>query len=161
MAPIMEGTHTVLLLYAPIRELSHISLYFPKRRSPGFKYKSRAPHSERFANDHDWRKEDLAVSEQRGQSSDSSGKLLNSQQARKEAVAELCWLAAEHRQLLADFLSLCRVCANKVRMGNQDGKLQDYMEGQEVHLGGQVLSSANYPRAGLQSRRKLRLRAKS
>ncbi|XP_065822208.1 formin isoform X2 [Labrus bergylta] len=148
MAPIMEGTHTVLLLYAPIRELSHISLYFPKRRSPGFKYKSRAPHSERFANDHDWRKEDLAVSEQRGQSSDSSGKLLNSQQARKEAVAELCWLAAEHRQLLADFLSLCRVCANKVRMGNQDGKLQDYMEGQEVHLGGQVLSSASYPRAG-------------
>ncbi|XP_070776194.1 formin-like [Enoplosus armatus] len=144
MAPIMEGTHTVLLLYAPIRELSNISLYFPKRRAPSFKYKSRAPHSERSVNDHDWRKEDLAVSEQRGQYTDSSGELLNSQQATKEAVAELCWLAAEHHQLLADLLSLCRVCANKVRMGNQDGKLQDYMEGQEVHLGGQVLSSSNY-----------------
>ncbi|XP_076604687.1 formin-1 isoform X2 [Chaetodon auriga] len=144
MAPIMEGTHTVLLLYAPIRELSNISLYFPKRRAPSFKYKSRAPHSERAGNDHDWGKEDLAVSEQRGQSSDSSGGLLNSQQATKEAVAELCWLAAEHHQLLADLLSLCRVCANKVRMGNQDGKLQDYMEGQEVHLEGQVLSSSGY-----------------
>lgn len=143
MAPIMEGTHTVLLLYAPIRELSNISLYFPKRRVPSFKYKSRAPHSERAGNDHDWGKEDLAVSEQRGQSSGSSGGLLNSQQATKEVVAELCWLAAEHHQLLADLLSLCRVCANKVRMGNQDGKLQDYMEGQEVHLGGQVLSSSN------------------
>ncbi|XP_045917877.1 formin-1-like isoform X3 [Micropterus dolomieu] len=144
MAPIMDGTHTVLLLYSPIRELSNISLYFPKRRAPSFKYKSRAPHSERAGNDHDWGKEDLAVSEQRGQYSGSSGELLNCQQATKEAVAELCWLAAEHHQLLADLLSLCRVCANKVRMGNQDGKLQDYMEGQEVHLGGQVLSSSNY-----------------
>lgn len=140
----MEGTHTVLLLYAPIRELSNISLYIPKRRVPSFKYKSRAPHSERACNDHDWGKEDLTVSEQRGQSSDSSGGLLNSQQATKEAVAELCWLAAEHHQLLADLLSLCRDCTNKVKMGNQDGKLQDYMEGQEVHLGGQVLSSSNY-----------------
>lgn len=144
MAPIMEGTHTVLLLYAPIRELSNISLYFPKRRAPSFKYKSRAPHSERAGNDHDWGKEDLAESEQRGQSSDSSGGLFSAQQATKEAVAELCWLAAEHHQLLADLLSLCRVCANKVRMGNQDGKLQDYMEGQEVHLEGQVLSSGGY-----------------
>lgn len=143
MAPIMEGTHTVLLLYAPIRELSNISLYFPKRRAPGFKYKSRAPHSERAGNDHDRGKEDLAVSEQRGQSSGSSGELLISQQATKEAVAELCWLAAEHHQLLAGLLSLCRDCAIKVRMGNQDGKLQEYMEGQEVHLGGQVLSSSS------------------
>ncbi|XP_037602290.1 formin-1-like [Sebastes umbrosus] len=143
MAPIMEGTHTVLLLYAPIRELSTISLYFPKRRAPGFKYKSRAPHSGRAGNDHDRGKEDLAASEQRGQSSGSSGELLISQQATKEAVAELCWLAAEHHQLLADLLSLCRDCSVKVRMGNQDGKLQDYMEGQEVHLGGQVLSSSS------------------
>ncbi|XP_059209340.1 uncharacterized protein LOC131988256 [Centropristis striata] len=143
MTPVMEGTHTVLLLYAPIRELSNIRLYFPKRRAPIFKYKSRASHSERAGNDHDQGKEDLGVSEQRGQSSGSSGQLLISQQATKEAVAELCWLAAEHHQLLANLLSLCRDCAVKVRMGNQDGKLQDYMEGQEVHLGGQVLSSSS------------------
>ncbi|KAK9533545.1 hypothetical protein VZT92_008657 [Zoarces viviparus] len=143
MAPIMEGTHTVLLLYAPIYERSNISLYLPKRRAPGFKYKSRAPQSEIARNDHDRGKEDLAVSEQRGQSSGSSGELLITQQATKEAVAELCWLAAEHHQLLADLLSLCRDCAIKVRMGNQDGKLQDYMEGPEVHLGGRVLSSSS------------------
>ncbi|XP_078134472.1 formin isoform X3 [Sander vitreus] len=140
----MEGTHTVLILYAPIHELSNISLYFPKRRALSFKYKSRAPHSERVGNDHDRGNEDLAVSEQRGQSSCSSDELRISQQATKEAVAELCWLAAEHHQLLADLLSLCRDCAIKVRMGNQDGKVQDYMEGQEVHLGGQGLSSNNY-----------------
>lgn len=145
MAPIMEGTHTVLLLYAPIHELSSISLYFPKRRFPSFKYKSRAPHSERAGNDHDWGKQDLTVSEQRGQSSSSSGRLLNSQQATKEAVAKLCWLAAEHHQLLADLWSLCRDCTIKVKMGNQDGKLQDYTEDQEVQHGGQVLTGGNPP----------------
>uniref|UniRef100_A0A1A7X4Q9 Drebrin n=1 Tax=Iconisemion striatum TaxID=60296 RepID=A0A1A7X4Q9_9TELE len=143
MAPIMEGTHTILLLYSPIRELSNISLYFTKRRAAGFKYKSRTSHSASPGNDHDPGKKILASSKQRGQSSDSSRKILSSQQATKEAVEELCWLAAEHHQLLADLLSLCRDCAHRVRMGNQDGKLQEYMEGQEVHLGGQVLSSSN------------------
>ncbi|KAF7669530.1 hypothetical protein LDENG_00182660 [Lucifuga dentata] len=141
MAPIMEGTHTILRLYAPIHEVSNISLYFLRRQAPGFKYKSRAPLW--VTNDHDRGKENLTVSKQRGQSSDSSGELLNSQQATKEAVAELCWLAAEHHQLLADLLSLCRVCASRLRMGNQDGKLQDYVESQEVYVGGQVLSSSS------------------
>lgn len=143
MAPVMEGTHTVLLLYAPIREQSNISLYFPKRRAPSFHYESRAPHAERPANDRDSGKDDLAASEQRGQSSCSSGRILDSQRATKEAVAELCWLAAEHHQLLADLLSLCKACASNIGMGNQDGKLQGYMEVQEVHPGGQVLESGN------------------
>lgn len=145
MAAVMEGTHTILLLYAPIHEFSNISPYFPKRRISGFKYKSRTPHSVGAGNDHDWAKQDPAVSEQRGQSSDSSGKLLNSQQATKEAVAKLCWLAAEHQQLLADLLSLCGDCAVRVGMGNQDGKLQDYVEGQEVPLGGQVPDNGGCP----------------
>lgn len=145
MTPIMEGTHTILLLYQPIYELSNISLYFPKRRAPIFKYKSRTSHSASSGNDHDWGKQNLAVSKQRGQSSDSSGKLFNSQQATKEAVAELCWLAAEHHQLLVDLLSLCRDCASKVKMGNQDMKFQECEEDQEVHLGGRVLSDSNCP----------------
>lgn len=153
MAPIMEGTHTVLLLYAPIREISNISLYFPKRRAASFNYESRAPHSERAGNDHDWGKDELAESEQRGQSSRSSGRLLKSQQATKEAFAELCWLVAEHHQLLADLLSLCKVCAKKVRMGNQDGKLQDYMEVQEVHLGGQAPSNSSCSPTGPEHKR--------
>lgn len=144
MAPIMQGTHTILLLYAPIHELSNISRYFPKRRAPSFEYKSRAPRSDKAGNDCDRGKEDLAVSKQRGQSSDFPGELLTSQQATKKAVAELCWLVAEHHQLLAQLLSLCKDCRNKVRMGNQEGKLQEYMEGQDVHLGSQVLSGSIY-----------------
>lgn len=143
MAPIMEGTHTVLLLYAPVRELSNISLYFPKRRAPSFEYKSRTSHAASAGNDHDWEKKNPAGSKQRGQSSDSSGKCSTSQRATKEAAQELCWLAAEHHQLLVDLLSLCQNCAHKVRMGNQEGKLEDCVEGQEVHPGGQGLSSSS------------------
>ncbi|KAK5604228.1 hypothetical protein CRENBAI_020993 [Crenichthys baileyi] len=143
MAPIMEGTHTILLLYEPIHELSNISLYFPKRRPPIFKYKSRTSHSASAGNDLNWGKQNLAVSKQRGQYLDSSGKLFNSQQATKEAVEELCLLAAEHHQLLAGLLSLCRDCANKVRMGNQDGKFQEWEEGQEVYLGRRVVCDSN------------------
>lgn len=132
----MQGTHTVLLLYAPIHERSNISLYFPKRRAPSFHYKSRAPRAGRPAHDRDSGKDDPAVSEQRGQSSCSSGRILDSQRATKEAVAELCWLAAEHHQLLANLLSLCKTCASNISMGNQDGKMLDYMDVQEVLDGG-------------------------
>uniref|UniRef100_A0A1A8DP79 Formin 1 n=1 Tax=Nothobranchius kadleci TaxID=1051664 RepID=A0A1A8DP79_NOTKA len=106
MASIMEGTHTILLLYSPIRELSNISLYFTKRRASGFKYKSRTSHSASPGNDHDPGKKMFASSKQRGQSSDSTGKIPSTQPSTKEAVEELCWLAAEHHQLLADLLSL-------------------------------------------------------
>lgn len=133
----------MLLLYARIHEQSNISLYFPKRRAPSFHYMSRAPRTERPAHDRDSGKDDLAVSEQRGQSSCSSGRILDSQRATKEAVAELCWLAAEHHQLLADLLSLCKACASNISMGNQVGKLQDYVEVQEVCPGGEVLNGDN------------------
>lgn len=140
MAPTMEGRHTVLLLYAPIHEISNISLYFPKRRAPSYRYKNRAPHPERASEDHGRAKDDLTGSKQRGQSSRSSDSLLDAQRATKGAVAELCWLAEEHRQLLADLLSLCKVCAKNLRMGNQDGRLQEFVEGQEAHFRGQALS---------------------
>lgn len=138
MAPIMEGRHTVLLLYPPIHELSNISLYFPKRRAPSYRYKNRAPHPQTASKDHGRAKDDLTGSKQRGQSSRSSDSLLDAQRATKGAVAELCWLAEEHRQLLADLLSLCKVCARNVRMGNQDGRLQEYVEAQEAHFRGQA-----------------------
>lgn len=143
MAPIMEGRHTVLLLYAPIHELSNISLYFPKRRAPSYRYKNRAPHPETASKDHGRAKDDLTGSKQRGQSSRSSDSLLDAQRATKGAVAELCWLAEEHRQLLADLLSLCQVCARNVRMGNQDGRLQEYVEGQEARFRGQALGGGD------------------
>ncbi|KAK7904972.1 hypothetical protein WMY93_017579 [Mugilogobius chulae] len=153
-SPIPQGTHSVLLLYPPIQELCKVSQYLPKRRAPGFKYTSRTSQLESTSNGHDDQGEEIpGVSKQRGQSSDSSSELVlsNSHQATKEAVAELLWLAVEHHQLLADFLSLCKDCTHKVRMGNQDGKLQDYIEGQEVHLEGQTLST-NYPIASEHSK---------
>ncbi|KAK6307190.1 hypothetical protein J4Q44_G00223380 [Coregonus suidteri] len=130
MAPIMQGRHTVLRLYEPIRELCSISLYLPKGRAPGTQP----------CNDQDQGEVDPTVAKQRSQSYESAGELLNSCQATKEAVAELCWLAAEHHQLLADLLSLCGDCADRVRMGNQDGKLQGHGEGRGS-FSGQVLSS--------------------
>lgn len=153
MATVMEGRHTVLLLYAPIRELSNVSLYFPKRWAPSYHYKNRAPPSDRASNDHGWGKEDLAGSKQRGQSSRSSDSLLDSQRATKGAVAELCWLPAEHRQMLVDLLSLCQVCAKNVRMGNQDGKLQEYVEGQEAQFRGQALSTGYSHTAASENKR--------
>ncbi|XP_052352854.1 formin-like isoform X3 [Oncorhynchus keta] len=140
MAPIMEDRHTVLRLYEPVRELCSISLYLPKGRAPVFTYKSHAPLWAQPSNDQDQGEVDPTAAKQRGQSYESAAELLNSYQATKEAVAELCWLATEHHQLLTDLLSLCGDCANKVRMGNQDGKLQGHREGCGS-FSGQVLSS--------------------
>ncbi|XP_067099301.1 formin-1-like [Osmerus mordax] len=142
MAPIMEGSHTVLHLYQHIQERSHTSLYVPKRRAPGFTYGSHAPGwagpSNDQADDHP------PADKQRGQSSIPAGELLNSSQATKEAVSELFCLAAEHRRLLTQLLSLCGDCANKVRMGNQEGKLQGHgaSEGREGFPGQAARSSS-------------------
>ncbi|XP_028293445.1 formin isoform X2 [Gouania willdenowi] len=136
MPPIMEGTHTVLLLYVPIQERSNVSPFFSRRSAPSFKYNnSHAPHSEKPDDVLDWGMEDLAASKQRSQSSDSTGKLFT-QQPTKEAISELFWLVAEHHQLLSDLLLLCRDCAYKVKMGNQDGKLQDFIEDRQGYAGG-------------------------
>uniref|UniRef100_A0A673HAB4 Formin-1-like n=1 Tax=Sinocyclocheilus rhinocerous TaxID=307959 RepID=A0A673HAB4_9TELE len=97
----MEGTHTVLRLYKPIQELCFISLYFPTRKSRGF---SRAGQTRPQDED----------AKQRGQ---------YYCEATKEAVAQLNWLTAEHHQLLTDLLSLCSDCADRIKMGKQDGKL--------------------------------------
>ncbi|XP_034050682.1 formin-1-like isoform X2 [Thalassophryne amazonica] len=140
----MEGTHTILILYAPIHELCSISLYFPKRATTSFIYKSRPLQSESASYERAHGKEAVTASRQRAQSSQPTDKLHNSQHATKEAAAQLCWLAAEHQQLLVDILSLCRNCASRVQMGNQDGKPQEGKERHEVGHVGQVLNSSNF-----------------
>ncbi|KAK0140862.1 Formin-1 [Merluccius polli] len=147
LSAMMEGTHTVLLLYPPVLELSHIRLYLPERRAPGFTYRSRAPLWGRPCNDRDQAEEDLAESKQSGHSSSGSSDepLLDSPpRTTKEAAAELGWLAVRHRQLLANLLLLCGDCASRVRMGNQEGKLQDYLDGYEVDLTDPALANSNY-----------------
>ncbi|XP_042629337.1 formin-1 isoform X1 [Cyprinus carpio] len=116
----MEGTHTVLRLYKPIQELCFISLYFPTRKSRGFPRADQTPREVRP------RDEDA---KQRGQ---------YYCEGTQGAVTQLHWLAAEHHQLLTDLLSLCSECADRIKMGNQEGKL---LEGHGEHLGHDVSSS--------------------
>uniref|UniRef100_A0A8C1ZE02 Formin 1 n=1 Tax=Cyprinus carpio TaxID=7962 RepID=A0A8C1ZE02_CYPCA len=116
----MEGTHTVLRLYKPIQELCFISLYLPTRKSRGF---PRADQTPREARPQD---EDA---KQRGQ---------YYCEGTQGAVTQLHWLAAEHHQLLTELLSLCSACTDRIKMGNQDGKLLD---GYREHLGGDVSST--------------------
>ncbi|XP_057199470.1 formin isoform X1 [Triplophysa rosa] len=123
----MEGTHTVLRLYEPIQEMCFVSLYSPARRSRG---------SSRGCSRRDLRGEDTGETKQRGQSYKSAAESLQSCEATKGALAQLHWLAAEHVQLLADILFLCAGCADRLRMGNQDGKPEGYGE----HLGCDVSS---------------------
>ncbi|KAF4101819.1 formin-1 isoform X2 [Onychostoma macrolepis] len=140
----MEGTHTVLRLYKPIQELCFISLYFPTRKSRAF---SRADQTPREVRPQD------EVAKQRGQ---------YYCEATKGAVAQLHWLAAEHHQLLTDLLSLCSDCADRIKMGNQDGKL---LEGYGEHLGGDVNSaispSPEHKRAASRVRKLKKLGSKS
>uniref|UniRef100_A0A8C1M6V2 Formin 1 n=1 Tax=Cyprinus carpio TaxID=7962 RepID=A0A8C1M6V2_CYPCA len=116
----MEGTHTVLRLYKPIQELCFISLYFPTRKSRCFPRADQTPREVRP------RDEDA---KQRGQ---------YYCEGTQGAVTQLHWLAAEHHQLLTDLLSLCSACTDRIKMGNQDGKL---LEGYREHLGGDVSST--------------------
>ncbi|XP_067310948.1 formin-1 isoform X2 [Pseudorasbora parva] len=112
----MEGTHTVLRLYKPIHEMCFISLYFPTRKSRGF---TRAGHSPNKV----WPLCDPTRTKQRRHYYKSADEVLQSE-ATKGAVAQLHWLAVERHQLLTDLLSLCSDCAERIKMGNQDGKLQ-------------------------------------
>ncbi|XP_073784055.1 formin-1 isoform X1 [Danio rerio] len=100
MGPVMEGTHSVLRLYKPIQERCFISVYFPKRKSRGF------PHA--------------------GQTLGEVQPLCRSQH---EQRGQYCRPADDNRGVFAQLLlSLCSDCAHRLRMGNQDGKLEGYGE---------------------------------
>ncbi|KAG5857611.1 hypothetical protein ANANG_G00021270 [Anguilla anguilla] len=142
MAPTMEGSHTVLRLHRPIRELSRVSLYVPAARRQRFTYKGGALSRAQPTNSHDQTGEERAGAKQKGQSCKNACESQNSREATKGAIAELHRLAAEHHQLLADLFALCADCAARVRMGNQDGKPLDY-EDCGVRPPVEILSSSN------------------
>ncbi|KAA0711619.1 hypothetical protein E1301_Tti022383 [Triplophysa tibetana] len=138
----MEGTHTVLRLYEPIKEMCFVSLYSPARRSRGSSRDRALDVQPPCRHQRDLRGEDTSETKQRGQSYKSAAEILQSREATKGALAQLHWLAAEHVQLLTDVLSLCAGCADRLRMGNQDGKLEGYGEqlGWDVSSGHPSLS---------------------
>lgn len=143
MALVMEGTHTVLRLYKPIQEMCFISLYFPARRSRAYSRDDFASQEVQpsYRYQRDLRDEDLARTKQRHQSYESAAKVFQSCEARKGAIAQLHWLTSEQAQLLTDVLSLCGDCADRLRMGNQDGRLLEQLEGQRENLGRDVSSA--------------------
>ncbi|XP_060734888.1 uncharacterized protein LOC132851925 [Tachysurus vachellii] len=142
MAPIMEGTHTVLCLHKRIEEVIYISPYFPNRGVRGFTRSGHTSHhcQSLFTNQHDQKAEDHAMQKQKTQSNKPAKKVLQSCEA-TQFLAEIHWLSEEHWQLIVDLLSLCGDCASRFRMGNKDGKLQAQFEGHEIHPDQSVSSS--------------------
>ncbi|KAJ6667339.1 hypothetical protein lerEdw1_017317 [Lerista edwardsae] len=121
----MEGTHTVLQLYRPIMELCYVSFYLPKGKVRGFTYKGCVTldkSNKRLHNCYQVR-EGLAAAGSKGQRSETIGDIFFKQTTTKDILGELYKLNAEKERLLARLLSSSHILG--VKMGNQDGKLQD------------------------------------
>lgn len=123
----MEGTHTLLSLHQQIEEFSHIGPYIPTKRVRGFSYRNRNSHDYQTLNtkQHDQSTEDPAGWKQRRQSFKTADDVSRSCRATNAALDEIHRLSVEHRQLLVDLLSLCGDCASRLKMGNQDGTLEE------------------------------------
>lgn len=121
----MEGTHTVLQLYRPIMELCYVSFYLPKGKVRGFTYKgclTLDKSNKRFHNCYQVREGSEAVGS-KGQPSETIGDIFFKQTTTKDILGELYKLNAEKERLVARLLSSSHILG--VKMGNQDGKLQD------------------------------------
>ncbi|XP_051776022.1 formin-1-like isoform X1 [Erpetoichthys calabaricus] len=128
----MESTHAAHLLYKPIAEACRISIYCPRGRARGSVYKSTSPARSQtpknFAQ-YGQGKEELREAQQGDWSCESVLKLVNST-PKQGAAAELFRQQAEHDKVLlrADRFAVCTYCRRKFDMGNQDGKIQSYLE---------------------------------
>ncbi|KAK6481194.1 formin-1-like [Huso huso] len=137
MRLIMEGRHTGHQLHKPIKELSHISLYFPRGRVRRFTYKGSASSQDQPINcfaKYDQAKEEPEGAKQKAQSCESTAKHLNLTTT-KGAVTESHKLTAEQERVLTDLFAICAYCRTRFQMGNQDGKLQGYPESGNLRTG--------------------------
>ncbi|XP_066551116.1 formin-1-like [Amia ocellicauda] len=139
---VMEGTHTVHRLHKPIKERCHISCYVPRGRIKGFTYKGRAATREQPIHCYDQRKEEPGEAKQKDQYCETGGEHLNLT-ATKSVVSEFYRLTAEHQGVLTDLIALCANCKARFEMGNQDAKLQGYLESGSLPVEGEgeLLSS--------------------
>ncbi|XP_062974535.1 formin-1-like [Elgaria multicarinata webbii] len=127
----MEGTHTVLQLYRPAMELCYVSFYLPKGKVRGFTYKGCVTldkSNKRFHNCYQVR-EGSEEAGSRGQTCENIGDIFFKQTTTKDILTELYKLNAEKERLLATLLSSTHILG--VKMGNQDGKLQEVSESQK------------------------------
>lgn len=124
----MEGTHTDLQLHRPIMELCYISFCLPKGRVRGFTYKGCIcldKSNKRFHNCYQVREGSEAL-ERGGQPYKNIGDIFFKQTPTKDILTELYRLNAEKERLLASLLNSSHILG--VKMGNQDGKLQEVSE---------------------------------
>ncbi|XP_063144857.1 formin-1-like [Candoia aspera] len=124
----MEGTHTVLQLHRPIMELCYISFYLPEGKITGFTYKGCVTldkSTKCFHNCYRVKEGSEAVGSQ-GQSCENIGEIFFKQTTTKNILTELYKLNAEKEKILATLLSSSHILG--VKMGNQDGKLQEVSE---------------------------------
>ncbi|TFK15201.1 acyl-CoA synthetase family member 4 [Platysternon megacephalum] len=121
----MEGTHTILQLHRPIMELCYVSFYLPKGKVRGFTYKGCVTldkSNKRFHNCYKVR-EGSETAEPREQPYENIGDIFFKQTTTKDILTELYKLTAEKERLLANLLSSHNILG--IKMGNQEGKLQD------------------------------------
>ncbi|TRY83550.1 hypothetical protein DNTS_016260 [Danionella cerebrum] len=156
MGSIMQSTHSVLHLYKPIQELCFISLYYPKKKSRGFTRFGQTPHEVQPL----CKNEDRVWTKQRGQYCKPADTILHSCNASKETNAQLHWLVTEHLQLLTDILSLCSECTEKLKMGNQDGKMEGHGESFGNGSNVTVTLSPEHKRTALRVRKLKKLSSK-
>uniref|UniRef100_A0A670IP43 Formin 1 n=1 Tax=Podarcis muralis TaxID=64176 RepID=A0A670IP43_PODMU len=124
----MEGTYTVLQLHRPIMELCYVSFYLPKGKVRGFTYKGCVTldkSSKHFHRCYRVSEGSEAVGS-RGQTCENIGDIFFKQTTTKDILTELYKLNAEKERLLATLLSSSHILG--VKMGNQEGKLQDISE---------------------------------
>uniref|UniRef100_H3B1U0 Formin 1 n=1 Tax=Latimeria chalumnae TaxID=7897 RepID=H3B1U0_LATCH len=120
----MEGTHTSHQLHKPIKELCYVSLYFPRGKVRGFTYKGSTTLHRKCSAKSFKEKEESGIVKQKDQSCETITDLCK-QTTTQGILIELYKLTAEQERLLANLLTLCSDCILSVKMGNQDGKLQD------------------------------------
>uniref|UniRef100_A0A674IQ49 Formin 1 n=1 Tax=Terrapene triunguis TaxID=2587831 RepID=A0A674IQ49_9SAUR len=121
----MEGTHTILQLHRPIMELCYVSFYLSKGKVRGFTYKDCVTldkSNKRFHNCYQVR-EGSETAEPREQPYENVGDIFFKQTTTKDILTELYKLTAEKERLLANLLSSHNILG--IKMGNQEGKLQD------------------------------------
>ncbi|XP_044291696.1 formin-1-like [Varanus komodoensis] len=143
----MEGTHTVLQLHKPIMELCYVSFYLPKGKVRGFTYTGCVTldaSNKRFHNCYQVR-EGYEQAGLRAQTCENIGDIFFKQTTTKDILTELYKLNAEKERLLATLLSSTNILG--VKMGNQDGKLQEvseslkYKDDDRLHPQGSLLGS--------------------
>ncbi|XP_019407378.1 PREDICTED: formin-1-like [Crocodylus porosus] len=121
----MEGTHTILQLYSPIMELCYVSFYLPKGKVRGFTYKGCVTldrSHKRFHNCYQVR-EGSQTAKLREHPSENIGDIFFKQTTTRDILTELYKLTAEKERLVANLLNSHNILG--IKMGNQDGKLQD------------------------------------